>query len=41
MVQLGRDPSDQEFQAFIAQIDLNSDGKVTLEEYAKWLHYNS
>ena len=37
-VQLKRDPSDAEFAAFMKQIDVNEDGKVTLEEYVKWLH---
>merc|ERR1712195_379314 len=36
--QLKRDPSDAEFAAFMKQIDVNEDGKVTLEEYVKWLH---
>ena len=37
-LQLKRDPLDAEFEAFMKQIDVNEDGKVTLEEYVKWLH---
>ena len=36
--QLKRTASDQEVEAFMKQIDLDDNGKVTLEEYIRWVH---
>lgn len=36
--QLKRTASDQEVEAFMKQIDLDDNDKVTLEEYIRWVH---
>jgi len=36
--QLGETPCDDAMQGFMAQIDLNHDNKISIEEYITWLH---
>jgi len=36
--QLGETPCEDAMQGFMAQIDLNHDNKISIEEYITWLH---
>ena len=36
--QLNRELSEREFDAFMRHNDLNGDGKMTLEDYLRWLN---